>query len=99
MAIKDIKTWDPTLTGDDIKVLKHLKSIDNLFKNGDLTISGLFANNGTMCVMKEYDNEDYEIESFSNITCDGGDPDNHGMFGIHSQTDWMNVMEEKYSNV
>ena len=98
MAIKDIKMWDPTLTDDDIKVLKHLKSIDNLFKNGDITISGLFAKDG-ICVFKEYDNKSYEIESFSHITCDGGDPDDYGRFGIYTQMDWMGLMEEKYSDV
>lgn len=31
------------LTEDDIKVIKHLKAIDNLFKKGNFSICGLFA--------------------------------------------------------
>jgi len=88
----DLKTIDPTLTDDDIKVIKHLKSIDNLFKRGNLTISELFARCGTMCVIKRYDGDDYVIESFSNIVCDGGDPDSRGDSAIYDEFDWMRLI-------
>ena len=82
------------LTEDDLKVLKHLKAIDNLFKKGDLSISQLFVNCGTLTVTKMENGEDYEIDSFHNITCDGGDPYSCGRFGIHSN----NELEEYYES-
>ena len=79
------------LTEDDLKVLKHLRSIDNLFKKGDLTIWGLFADNGTMKVLKTVYSEDYTVETFYDITCDGGDPDNSGRLGIRSDDELENL--------
>ena len=96
MAIKDIRDFDPTLTDDDIKVLKHLNAIDNLFKKGNLSIRQLFTDNGTMIVTKEYDGIEYEISSFCSIICDGGDPDRSGEFGIHQVREWIDLMNEKY---
>ncbi len=78
------------LTEDDLKVLKHLRSIDNLFKKGDLTIRGLFAD-GTMKVLKTVYSEDYTVETFYHITCDGGDPDHGGRFGIRSDDELENL--------
>lgn len=83
------------LTEDDLKVLKHLKAIDNLFKKGDLSISQLFANCGTLIATKMENDKEYEIDAFYNITCDGGDPDSYGEFGIHSSHE----LEEYYSNI
>ena len=83
------------LTEDDLKVLKHLRSIDNLFHKGDLTISRIFADNGTLKALKTINYEDYEIESFIHVTCDGGDPDRSGRFGVHSE----NELEEHYENM
>lgn len=83
------------LTEDDLKVLKHLKAIDNLFKKGDLSISQLFVNCGTLTVAKMENDEEYEIDSFHNITCDGGDPDEYGRFGIHSSYELEEYYESK----
>lgn len=80
------------LTEDDLKVIKHLNAIDNLFKKGDLTISQLFADNARLIVTKMENNVEYEIDSFPNITCDGGDPDRYGEFGIYSSDE----LEEYY---
>lgn len=78
----DLKEYDPTLTYDDLKVIKHLNAINRLFKKGNLSINQLFSDNGTLTVTKIYDNTEYEIKSFENIKCDGGDPDRCGEFGI-----------------
>lgn len=83
------------LTEDDLKVLKHLRSINNLFRKGDLTISCIFADNGTLKALKRINDEDYEIESFIHVTCDGGDPDGNGCFGVHSDDE----LEEYYENM
>ena len=83
------------LTEDDLKVLKHLRSIDNLFKKGDLTICQLFADNGTLVVTKIEKDEEYEIDAFIHITCDGGDPDRCGRFGIHSSDELEEYYESK----
>ena len=91
--IQILKENDPTLTEDDLKVIKHLKSIDNLFKRGNLTISMLFANAGTLQVLKEYNGLDYAIADFNHITCDGGDPDNYGKYGVHPYSEWIDLME------
>lgn len=87
-----LKEIDPTLTEDDLKVIKHLKSIDNLFKRGNLTISQLFANTSSMQVLKRYNGEDYVISEFGNIDCDGGDPDMMGPFGIRPYSEWIDLM-------
>ena len=81
------------MTDDDIKVLKHLKSIDNLFKKGNLNIYELFVNNGHMEPTILLDGEEYEIESFNNIKCDGGDPDRSGRFGLHSYYELIDKLE------
>lgn len=80
------------LTEDDLKVIKHLKAIDNLFKKRNLAIHQIFADNGTLIVTKIENNVEYEIDSFPNITCDGGDPDRYGEFGIYSSDE----LEEYY---
>ena len=94
MAKSDfIRLMDPNITDDDLKVLKHLKAIDKLFKKGDLTICQLFIDNGTMNVTKEYDGGEFEIASFDNINCDGGDPDRCGDNAIHGYFEWVDKME------
>lgn len=82
------------LTKDDLKVIKHLNAIDNLFKKGDLTIKQLFADNGTLKVIKTENNKEYEIDSFYQINCDGGDPDRFGYYGIRDS----NELEEYYES-
>ena len=82
------------LTENDLKVLKHLKSIDNLFKRGNISIS-LFCDNGTVKVLKSVDEQDYEIDSFFHIVCDGGDPDGHGYLGIGTAEE----LEEYYEKL
>lgn len=84
------------LTDDDIKVLKHLQSIDNLFKKGNLNISELFADNGHMTVTTMLDEIEYEIADFYHITCDGGDPDRRGCDGIHSYDELIDKLDEEY---
>lgn len=84
------------LTDDDVKVLKHLQSIDNLFKKGNLNISELFADNGHMTVTIMLDGIEYEIADFFHITCDGGDPDRHGCDGIHSYDELIDKLDEAY---
>jgi len=83
------------LTKDDIKVVKHLNAINNLFKKGDLTVSSLFADTGSLKLLKTIDGIDYEVESYCHIICDGGDPDSSGFFGIHSQEELENLYEEE----
>ena len=83
------------LTEDDLKVLKHLKAIDNLFKKGDLTIYQLFMDNGTLKVTKIENDEEYEIDNFYNITCDGGDPDRCGNYGISNSDELEKYYESK----
>lgn len=84
------------LTDDDIKVLKHLQSIDNLFKKGNLNIYEIFCNNGFMEPTIEIDGEEYEIASFHNIRSDGGDPDHYGRFGLRSYYDLIKKLDEEY---
>lgn len=88
----NLKELDPTLTEDDLKVIKHLRAIDNIFKRGNLTISQLFANTSCMQVLKNYNGEDYAISEFHNIDCDGGDPDMMGPFGVHEYIEWIDLM-------
>jgi hypothetical protein len=85
----NLKEYDPTLTDDDLKVVKHLDAINRLFKKGNLSIRQLFVDNGTLAVTKVYDSIEYEIKSFKNIMCDGGDPDRSGEFSIREQLEWM----------
>lgn len=82
------------LNEDDRKVLKHLKSIDNLFKKGNLTIQQLFVDNGTLIVTKVENGKEYEISNFYHITCDGGDPDRSVDLGIYSSEE----LEEYYES-
>lgn len=93
----NLKEYDPTLTDDDLKVIKYLNAINRLFKKGDLSISQLFVDNGNLSVTKIYDNVEYEIAGFHNIRCDGGDPDRCGEFGIHTELEWMDRMVEMMS--
>lgn len=90
----NLKEYDPSLTDDDLKVIKHLNAINRLFKKGDLSINQLFVGNGHLNVTKIYDNIEYEIAGFDNITCDGGDPDRYGEFGIRTELDWVEIMNE-----
>ena len=93
------ETLKKRLTDDDIKVLKHLQSINNLFKKGNLNISELFADNGHMKATVMYDEIEYEIADFFYITCDGGDPDRRGCDGIHSYDELIDKIEaEEYEN-
>ena len=85
----NLKEYDPTLTDDDLKVIKHLNAINRLFKKGDLSIRQLFVNNSNLHVTKIYDNIEYEIAGFGNIVCDGGDPDSDGRFGIRTELEWI----------
>ena len=89
------ETLKKRLTDDDIKVLKHLRSIDNLFKKGNLNIHEIFCNNGHMEPTILLDGEEYEIGSFNNIRCDGGDPDSYGRFGLHSYYDLLEKLESE----
>lgn len=90
-----LRSMDPELTDDDIKVFKHLKAIDNIFKRGNLTISELFCYAGTMEILKRYDGYEYTIADFPHITCDGGDPDNYGESGVHPYSEWIALMDER----
>ena len=83
------------LTDDDVKVLKHLQSINNLFKKGNLNISELFADNGHMKATVMVDEIEYEIADFFYITCDGGDPDRRGDGGIHSYDELIDKLERE----
>lgn len=82
------------LTDDDVKILKHLNSIDNLFKKGNLNTFELFADNGHMKVTTMLDGTEYEIADFYHIKCDGGDPDRHGSDGIHSYNELVDKLDE-----
>lgn len=82
------------LTKDDLKIIKHLNAIDNLFKKGDLTIKQLFADNRTLKVTKTESNKEYEIDSFYHINCDGGDPDRDGYYSIN----YSDELEEYYES-
>ena len=82
------------LTEDDLKVVKHLRAINNLFRKGNLTVSGLFADNGNLKLLKTVNGKDYAVEDYNNITCDGGDPDRYGDLGIYSQEE----LDELYEN-
>lgn len=90
----NLKVYDPTLTDDDLKVIKHLNAINRLFKKGNLSINQLFVDNGHLTVTKIYDNKEFEINDFHNIKCDGGDPDRCGEFGIREVLEWMGIMGE-----
>ena len=91
----NLKEYDPTLTDDDLKVIKHLSAIDRLFKKGNLSIQQLFVDNGNLAVTKVYDDRgEYEIKGFHNIMCDGGDPDRSGEFGIRPEFEWVEMMNE-----
>jgi len=83
------------LTEDDIKVIKHLRSIDRLFKKGNLSISQLFVDNDILMVTKIVDDHEYEVESFNDITCDGGDPDRYGQWGLHDAYELESLYEEQ----
>lgn len=89
------KGIDPTLTEDDIKVIKHLKAIDNLFKRGNLSVYEIFANTGGIVLLKNYNGEDYVVAECGYINADGGDPDMMGPFGIHPYSEWLDLMEER----
>ena len=82
------------LTEDDLKVIKHLRSIDNLFKKGDLTITELFASPSGIHVLKNVKGKDYSLFSTTYISCDGGDPDNGGILGIYTADE----LDELYEN-
>ena len=82
------------LTDDDIKVIKHLKSINNLFRHGRLSINQLFVDNGTLAVTKFYQGKEYEIQTFTSIICDGGDPDRTGEHGIHEKLEFIQMLNE-----
>lgn len=87
------------LTEDDLKVAKHLRAINNLFKKGNLSVSSIFVDNGTLKLMKNIENRDYTVEDYHHITCDGGDPDRYGKFGIYSQEELEELYEsEEYDN-
>lgn len=83
------------LTKDDLKVIKHLNAIDNLFKKGDLTISQLFSNCGILYALKNIDGQDYKVCSFYNITSDGGDCDDYGRYGAMNESELEEYYESK----
>jgi len=83
------------LTEDDLKVVKHLIAINNLFKKGNLTVSSLFADNGNLKLIKTVDGKDYTVETYDYVTCDGGDPDSYGDLGIYSQNDLEELYEKQ----
>ena len=82
------------LTEDDIKILKHLQAIDNLFKKGNINIEELFADNGHLLATIRYKGYEYEIEDFYHITCDGGDVDKYGKNGILSYNELIDELEK-----
>lgn len=94
-----MKHLAPDLTDDDLKVIKHLKSINKLFKTGRLTINQLFIDNGTLTVTIIYDEKEYEIQSFPSIICDGGDPDRTGEFGIREQSEFIEMLTEHTNTI
>lgn len=63
------------LNEDDVKILKHLHAIDNIFKNKNPNISHLFGFAGTLNTCIKLNGEEWCFDSFINIPCDGGDPD------------------------
>ena len=83
------------LTEDDLKVIKHLTSINKLFKKGNLSIEMLFVDNGCFKVIKEVDGKEYEVAWFGDITCDGGDPDIYGVNGIYSSDELETLYDEQ----
>ena len=83
------------LTDDDVKVLKHLQSIDNLFKKGNLNIAELFADNGHMKATIMLDGMEYEIADFYHITCDGGDPDRDDLRSYYELLDKLDAEYEE----
>ena len=83
------------LTEDDLKVIKHLKAIDNLFKKGNLSICGLFATPDTIHVLKNVDGADYSVYGSTYIVSDGGDPDDYGDLGIHSASELEELYEQQ----
>ena len=86
------------LTEDDKKIIKHLNTIDNLFKKGNTSIR-FFNEPGHVLVTTVIDDLEYEITSFSNIPQDGGDPDtsaNHSGLGvIYSADELEELLEER----
>lgn len=62
------------LNDNDLKIIKHLNAINNIFKNKDTNISHLFAFAGTMHICIDLDGEEWCFDSYINIPCDGGDP-------------------------
>lgn len=83
------------LTDDDKKIIKHLSSIDRLFKKGNVNLCELFANNGHLCVTIMYNGIEYEIESFDHITCDGGDCSPFGTDGIHWNSELRSLLNDE----
>lgn len=80
------------LTDDDKKILKHLTAIDNIFKKGN-TKMRLFVLAGTMkCTTIIHDGE-YEFDTFYNIPCDGGDPNDEELKQAYLLDDKLNELE------
>ena len=78
------------LTDDDLKVIKHMVAIDNLFKKGDTSIR-LFSAPYHILITKIEDEQEYELFSFGHIPHDGGDPDYGFGYGcIASPEDYVN---------
>ena len=90
-----LKETDPTLTEDDLKVIRHLKAIDNIFKRGNVTITQLFSSPSAIQVLKNYGEDDYSLYSTVHVPCDGGDPDTKGMWGIRTYSEWLDLMDER----
>ena len=83
------------LTEDDLKVIKHLTAIDNIFKKGNTSVR-LFSGPCRIYVTTVKDDQEYELFSFGNIPHDGGDPDwGLGGYGtIASPEDFIATLED-----
>ena len=84
-----------TLTEDDLKVIKHLSAIDNLFKKGNTSIRLFAGPTAYIYVTTVKDGQEYELCSFGNIPHDGGDCDwGFGYGCIASQDDYMDTLPD-----
>ena len=82
------------LNEDDVKIIKHLQAIDNIFKKKNPNISHLFAFAGTMEACIELNEEEWCFDSFIYIPCDGGDPNGTELRQDYELSKLLDEMEE-----
>lgn len=83
------------LNEDDVKILKHLQAIDNIYKNKNPNISHLFAFAGTLETCIELNGEEWCFDSFNHIPCDGGDPNQTELRQEYELSKLLEEMEEE----